>query len=533
MKRKPASMSRPALEILEQSMHLLRDAPAATVLCYLAGSVPFLLAVLFFISEMTRNPFAQEQIAGESLALAVLFLWKRIWQAVFAARIYEQLGGKGLAGRNVWRLIAVQGAIQPLRLIALPVGLLMILPLPWMVGFFRNVGLFTALGVADPVQTARQQAALWNRQNWGIFGAVSVATLLLLLNLMVLIVFLPQLGRSFLGIEGDFARLGSAMLNWTTFAVAVSLAWMVVDPLLEAAYVLRCFYGASVTSGEDLRAALRRAAALAALLVLAVVAAPPAMAQQPPPPQTSGQTIDAGRLDHSIDEVIRRREFTWRAAAKSAPEQEQHWPGWIQSVFRTMRNWMRRLGEWIDDLLRPRNRELPDPSRGTERPPIELWSAAVALALVAGGVALFLRRNRAKPAEVTAVDAPLSAVNLSDETVTADQLPESSWLALADEWISKGDYRLATRALYLAGLNYLSQRGLVSIAKSKTGMDYRRELERRARAATGISAQVVPVFQANNALFERGWYGRHLVERSHVEAFAAGLDEMRRFAQGN
>jgi hypothetical protein len=101
---------------------------------------------------------------------------------------------------------------------------------------------------------------------------------------------------------------------------------------------------------------------------------------------------------------------------------------------------------------------------------------------------------------------------------------------LADEWLTKGDYRLAMRALYLAGLNYLSQHDLVSITRSKTGLEYRRELERRARATTGVSPQVVPVFQANNMLFERGWYGRHQVERSHVEAFASGLDEMRRFA---
>jgi hypothetical protein len=121
-------------------------------------------------------------------------------------------------------------------------------------------------------------------------------------------------------------------------------------------------------------------------------------------------------------------------------------------------------------------------------------------------------------------------VNLSDDSVTADQLPESSWLALADEWLTKGDYRLAMRALYLAGLNYLSQRDLVLIARYKTGLDYQSELERRARAGTGVSLDVVPVFQANNALFERGWYGCHVVDREQVQAFASGLDEMRRFA---
>jgi hypothetical protein len=240
--------------------------------------------------------------------------------------------------------------------------------------------------------------------------------------------------------------------------------------------------------------------------------------------------IDSSRLDKSIDEVIRRREFTWRAARPQVSEPERHWPGWIESVVTAFRDAIKWLGDKINQWLQPRNREALDPSRGTQRPPIELLSGAVAIALVAGAVGMYLRRRGPPPSEVTAVESPVAAVNLSDDSVTADQLPESSWLALADEWLTKGDYRLAMRALYLAGLNYLSQHDLVSITRSKTGLEYRRELERRARATTGVSPQVVPVFQANNMLFERGWYGRHQVERSHVEAFASGLDEMRRFA---
>jgi hypothetical protein len=240
--------------------------------------------------------------------------------------------------------------------------------------------------------------------------------------------------------------------------------------------------------------------------------------------------IDSSRLDKSIDEVIRRREFTWRAAPLQLNETQKEWPGWLQSAVRAIRNGGHWLAEKIKQWFKANNREVVDGGRAAERPPIELWSAAVALALVAGGVALFLRRRRSKPAEVTPVHNFATPVNLSDDSVMADQLPESSWLALADEWLTKGDYRLAMRALYLAGLNYLSQRDLVSIARYKTGLDYKSELERRARAGTGVSLDVVPVFQANNAMFERGWYGCHVVDREQVQAFASGLDEMRRFA---
>ncbi len=340
-----------------------------------------------------------------------------------------------------------------------------------------------------------------------------------------MLILLPQLAISFLGMEGEFTRAGFDIVNITTLAVAAALTWLAVDPLLEAVYVLRCFYCASVTSGEDLRATLLKLTIVAALVF--VMVSMPLQAQQTPPPTPA---VDVSRLDKSIDEVIRRREFTWRAAPAASAEAEKEWPGWITSAVRSVRNGMHWLVEKIKEWFKSNKREAEDGRRVAERPPIVLWSAAIALALVAGGVLLFLRRRRSKPAEVTPVDHTAIPVNLADDSVTADQLPESSWLALADEWLNKGDYRLAMRALYLAGLNYLSQRDLVSIARYKTGLDYRAELERRARAGTRVSPDVVPVFQANNALFERGWYGRHLVDRAQVEAFASGLDEMRRFA---
>ena len=72
-------------------------------------------------------------------------------------------------------------------------------------------------------------------------------------------------------------------------------------------------------------------------------------------------------------------------------------------------------------------------------------------------------------------------------------------------------------------LNYLGQRDLVSIRKWKSGLDYRRELERRARSNPEIS----PVFSSNVAIFERGWYGGHPVDREMVEEFTSGLTRIK------
>jgi hypothetical protein len=80
---------------------------------------------------------------------------------------------------------------------------------------------------------------LLSLQNWAILGIVTLAGLLLFLNVLAMVALLPQLARSFLGIEGEFARLGIRILNMTTLSVAAAITWLAIDPLLEAAYVLK------------------------------------------------------------------------------------------------------------------------------------------------------------------------------------------------------------------------------------------------------------------------------------------------------
>jgi len=177
-----------------------------------------------------------------------LLVWKSVWQAIFEARLYWQLSLSHPRRVNIVRVVAMQCALQPLSLLAIPAALVLTIPFAWTVAFFRNAGLFAALGEADPIAAARRQAGLWSRQNWYLLGLASFAALLLFANILISIVLLPQLGRSFLGIEGEFARLGFGLVNLTTLAVAASITWLFIDPLLDAVYVLRCFHGESLAT---------------------------------------------------------------------------------------------------------------------------------------------------------------------------------------------------------------------------------------------------------------------------------------------
>ena len=145
----------------------------------------------------------------------------------------------------------------------------------------------------------------------------------------------------------------------------------------------------------------------------------------------------------------------------------------------------------------------------------------VAVALVGAAAYVFFSRRRRNVVAAEAVT--VTAVNVADESVTADQLPEGSWLKLAEDLLAKGDCRLALRALYLAELNYLGERQLVSIRRWKSGLDYRREIERRSR----FKADLRCIFAQNIDIFERGWYGVRAVDRETVEALESGLAAIR------
>jgi hypothetical protein len=532
---------RPATEILEQAVNLLRAAPPQAIVIYLAGAIPFMLGVLVFLNDMMLSAFAFDHLVEASLGLAALYLWKNTLQAVFAARLYQTLSPEQTRSVRFFRALVVQGTLQP-------VGLALPLPLPWLVAFFRNVALFAAIGDPHPARTARRQAVLWTRQTWAVLAFMTLAFLMLFANVLIAIVLLPQLARSFLGIEGDFARLGSGLLNTTTLAVALGLSWLVIDPVLDAVFVLRCFYGESIATGEDLRAslskalsnALRKGAAIAVLLFSITFLAPrPGLAQttsqQMPVEQTEyaqsqakppAQTIDPAQLDRSIDAVIHRREFAWRSPHSGGEEPHGKWVGWVRSAM----DMVRRVRHAAWELIRKwfggeDEREARSADAPVSRRMLETMTGLI-VALIVGAAIVFFLRRRAPAVKAVAVTSAAPAVNLADESLTADQLPESSWLQLAEEWLAKGDCRLALRALHLAGLKYLGERNLVSIRRWKSGLDYRREVERRARAHPEIS----PEFSKNVALFERGWYGTRGVDREMVEAFAARLTEIRNHA---
>ena len=61
-------------------------------------------------------------------------------------------------------------------------------------------------------------------------------------------------GVSLLGIDSVYTRSSQSMSNTTFIAAMCGITYLCVDPIIKAAYLLRCFYGESLDSGEDLKA---------------------------------------------------------------------------------------------------------------------------------------------------------------------------------------------------------------------------------------------------------------------------------------
>ena len=184
-------------------------------------------------------------------------------------------------------------------------------------------------------------------------------------------VSLPQMLKTFFGIETAFTRDLWAMLNTTTFAATLAATYLCFDPIRKAVFVLRCFHGASLQSGEDLRVELKalrqsaRAATVVALLLLGTVARRPARAGARRSSASAAGRIRASSND-SLDRVLQRREYAWRLPREAAQVDEQK--GWLatfieglwKKIVRTAKQvtkWIKKVWDWLRQIFERQPKE--------------------------------------------------------------------------------------------------------------------------------------------------------------------------------
>jgi hypothetical protein len=347
-----------------------------------------------------------------------------------------------------------------------------------------------------------------------------------------------------LGIESVFSQSPAAMLNTTFLAAMCALTYLCVDPVIKTIYELRCFYGGSLQSGEDLKAELKpfvnstlKTAAVIGVW-LAVFSASPVLAESTNAPAGAtvgvSQTISPPGLGQAINQTIHERKYMWRMPREQAVQEDSKagiFAKFWDQVGATIRDWARSARDWLekiwDKLFRHRLQSQTHANYSGYGwiMLLEILLYGLAAALIAGLVILIYRLWRARhlPPPAITGEAIQPVPDVADENVRADQLPEDGWTRLARELLERGEFRLAMRAFYLAGLAHLSSRNLISIARFKSNRDYERELRRRAHAFPGL----LDVFGDNLFVFERIWYGMHEANRELVDQFAASLEKLK------
>jgi hypothetical protein len=584
-----------AVDILEESVHMLRTTPFILVPYYI-GSLPFILGLLYFWTDMSTGANAWQHCSQAAWGMVLLFIWMKTWQSVYERRLLAQIRGETPPSwgiRRILRAAGIQTAIQPWSIIILPFAFIIMLPFPQTFAFFQNA---TLIGSGDEgnmrivIRHAWQQASLWPMQNTLIIWLASPFMLLfvaiilfvlvsaisshypvIILNLLNIIIqifipfcplgiitalnignvvfLIPVLLKTLFGIDTIFSLSGIYyIVNATFFAVVCGLSYLCLDPLMKASYCLRCFYGESLHTGEDLKVELRSLArpGVIAAVVLALLLALGPMHYASAESHTAGVTsnnspIGAQELDTAIERTINHPKYTWRMPREKPPEDtdgENAVHAFLRPIINAIKDGLQYIVKgmtktlnFIQDMLSRITPSLPILKKpDTQWTP---WSRALIIILPACLLALLAffvwrawKKRRPRILE-EALDSLGPTLDITREDVDATALPEEGWLKLARKLMEQGELRLALRALYLATLAFLAQQGLITIAQYKSDREYEWELRRRSHA----QPQLVGVFAENRALFERSWYGLHEVTAEIIERFSHNQKQIRADAQ--
>ncbi|GAB4487757.1 MAG: hypothetical protein OHK006_17300 [Thermodesulfovibrionales bacterium] len=519
-----------SVELIEEATHVLRSMPGTSLAFYYTGTLPFVLGFLYFWADMSRGAFAAENAGRAALVVAALFVWMKCWQALFCRSVRSFLGEgvrSGGLGVPVLRAAAVQAAVQSTGLFLLPLGLITAAPFGWLYAFYQNMSYYGDGSEPDlmpVIRKAWRQAGLYPAQNHVLIFMLSSFAIVVFLNLLTLGYLLPSMLRTFFGIETVFSMAGWRFLNTTFLAIAAGLSYLIVNPLIKTVYSLRCFYGESLSTGEDLRMDLGRlrrkqviAAGLLALCIAGGLAAAPAAAAGQSQTPAMRQSIPPEEMDRALESVIKKREYAWRMPRLKVAKEEKDnvFLRFMRSIAETaegwcvpVKRWLRKAVQWVFDnvleklRIAPRGSELSGDWQARLNILLYVLIAAAASFL---GIALFRMWKKRSRTGIGRAEAAPAAPDLSSEQVTASDLPPDGWLDLAQSLLKKGDRRLALRALYLASLSHLGGQGLIAVSRAKSNREYAAELERKARLLPDLR----DAFSQNMQIFEGSWYGMH------------------------
>ena len=387
------------------------------------------------------------------------------------------------------------------------------------------------------MQLSQVMAYIWGGIFTLLIMILSPLSLIVAVNLGITIAIIPELIRIFFGTETVFTLSNIHVVNTTFFACIYGGTYLCLDPVMKTCYVLRCFYGESVKTGADLKVKLRefsskRKKMLITTILLLVIFLPQISSADESKPvynsETAPKYVSSEQLDQSINDVMKKNKYTWRIPREKPSKQDDEKMGFLESftrnVMKTITKWMKatargigKFFEWLVKKLSPEMKPLSHKPGINWIKSVQFLTYILLVVIVSILVIMIIRiwMQRRRSLKEIKSEPVYGMPDLEDEETQADELPVDGWLEMAGELFEKGDLRLGLRAYFLAILAFLAKQELISIAKYKSNLDYKKELQLHENELSDL----MKMFSQNLSIFERIWYGMHEITTDIVDQF--------------
>ncbi len=543
-----------ALDIIEQAFYLLRKMGVNGLFFYYMGTMPFILGLLYYFNDMSKNAFAHEYCLTASLGMAGLFVWMKTWQAVYSIKTHAYLGGYRLASFSFQKIITLtitQTVIHATALIVLPVAFIVTIPFAWCFAMYQMVlvhDLSSPNGIRARMKESFNAATHYTFLNHMILFIFSGFGPFVFFNIAVTIYSAPFLIKSLLGYESTFTMGGFNMFNTTFLLSAACITHLCIDPLIKIMYVIQKYNfnvqktgddlisGVNAVQSENEKAGFKKTALISVVALFFILPSTPCRAMENPAKKIDTQIISAQALEDAIQEVTSKREYTWRMPRQEIKQKER--TGFFYTVLKwtatqikkageALADWIEKVYKWLKELFgkdeKPLEAEKP---QSTVKPGHLALGLIILIVILLFAVILHLKKFTRKK-ENTKKKEKTPMPDIRDENTMADELASDQWLALAKDLVEKGEFRLAIRALYLSTLAQLADHHFIRIAAHKSNRDYLEELSLKAQAKNHLMNDLSGLVRT----IDQVWYGMHTVNREIYDDFLSTRKRMMQFAE--
>jgi len=215
LSQEPRAMrtDRTGLVLIEEAVQLLRTAPVTVFALYCGGTVPFLLALFSFCTEMSYTRDAGAKCTASAVIVALAYCWMKGLEVFCCRELVRAYTGnvdRWWEPKTMLSIWSRQIAFQPFGLFIKPLAWLLLFPVTYVSSFFQNL---TVLGGArrKDIRKSWELARLWPAQNHTVYGLLSLLALIVFLDLYVVTFSTPFILKTLLGIEGFLTR----SYNWS------------------------------------------------------------------------------------------------------------------------------------------------------------------------------------------------------------------------------------------------------------------------------------------------------------------------------